>query len=82
MTSFVTIALLKSAATLPPAFGLIKNRRKFLPEENAKHSLAAVMTLAEKATAAAIVAIAAIVKTTAVPAETIAETAEIAAYEN
>ena len=79
MTLFVTIALLKSAATLPPAFGLIKNRRKFLPAETAKPSLAAVTTLAEKATAAVIAAIA---KTTAVPAETIAETAEIAACEN
>ena len=82
MTLFVTIALLKSAATLPPAFGLIKNRRTFLPAENAKHSLAAVTTLAEKATAAEIAEIAAIAKTTAVPAETIAETAEIAACEN
>ena len=58
---------IKSVGILLPVCVLIKNRRKFLPAENAKRSLAAVTTLAEKATAAAIAGIAAVAKTNAVP---------------
>ena len=68
-TLFATIVFIKSAATLPPAFGLTKNRKKSFPAENARHFLTAILT--EKTTAAAIAV-------TAVPAETIAEAAEIA----
>ena len=77
-TLFVTIVFIKSAGILPPVCVLIKNRKKFFPEENAKLFLTA--TLTEKTTAARTIAtIAETAETIAVPA---AENAAAAAAVN
>ena len=64
---FVTTAHLKKGEILLPACALIKSQKKFFPEENAKHSSAADMILAEKAMIAATAEIAETAETIAVP---------------